>query len=96
MGNSTRAWDDRANLDATRCPNDRLVFAGYSREREMALYRWATVVLTGPWRPSREQAMQDALASGQAKFVGGNVTLRSFVSIEQLRKDRNRPDGRHS
>jgi hypothetical protein len=53
----------------------------------MPLYRWATVVLTGPWRPSREEAMQDALASGQARLVGGNVVLRSFAKIEEAGED---------
>jgi hypothetical protein len=33
-----------------------------------ACYRYRTAVLVGPWRRSADQALQDAVAAGQAKL----------------------------
>lgn len=58
----------------------------------MALYRGAPVVLTGPWRSSRKQAMRNALASEQTKLPGDNV-LRSSARIEEVDSSNGPQDG---
>ena len=47
------------------------------------MYRWVTAALFGPWRPTREEALRDALAKGQADLVGEEVVPCGFVRIEE-------------
>jgi hypothetical protein len=47
------------------------------------MYRWVTAALAGPWRRQREEALRDALASGQADLVDENIVLCGFVRIEE-------------
>lgn len=49
----------------------------------MLFYRYVTPVLRGRWRPSREEALADALASGQAYLQSGQVRLFAFVRLEE-------------
>jgi hypothetical protein len=47
------------------------------------MYRWTTAALVGPWRPTREEALRDALVAGQADMVGEKVVPCGFVRIEE-------------
>jgi hypothetical protein len=52
----------------------------------MIEFRWATKVLTGPWRVTRNQALLSAMEFGHASLNEGKgsvIMLRSFASIEE-------------
>ena len=49
----------------------------------MPSYRYVTPVLMGRWWPSREQALADALATGQAYVNAQEVRLFEFTRIEE-------------
>lgn len=44
------------------------------------LYRYRTPALVGPWRASRLEAERDAVATGQAEFVGPELRFRWKVA----------------
>jgi len=50
------------------------------------LYRYRTKALVGPWRPTRQQAIEDALRAGQARSdtaSGPDVNWRVEGEIER-------------
>ena len=49
----------------------------------MNCYRYVTPVLKGRWWTSREDALAEALAAGQAYVRGGEVQLFEFVHVEE-------------
>jgi hypothetical protein len=49
----------------------------------MPSYRYVTPVLMGRWWPTREQALGDALAAGQAYVNAQEVRLFEFTRIEE-------------
>lgn len=49
----------------------------------MRHYRWTTAVMIGLWRPTRNEALRDALAAGQAELIGGDILLHGFARIEE-------------
>lgn len=48
----------------------------------MLRYRYRTATLIGPWRESRLQAECDAVAIGQAEFIGSSGQLEWKVQGE--------------
>jgi hypothetical protein len=56
-------------------------------------HRWFTSALVGSWCASAEEALSDALQSGQAvrnPAPNGAIVLRSFAAME-VREPRSRP-----
>jgi hypothetical protein len=51
----------------------------------MRAFRYLTPVLKGRWWPSREQALADALAAGQAYVRAHEVRLFEFTKVEEQR-----------
>jgi hypothetical protein len=49
----------------------------------MGFFRYVTPVLKGPWRRSREEALADALAAGQAYLRYGDVCPFEFTEVEE-------------
>jgi hypothetical protein len=49
----------------------------------MGCFRYVTPVLKGRWWPSREEALAEALAAGQAFVASGEVRLFEFASLEE-------------
>jgi hypothetical protein len=46
-------------------------------------YRYVTPVLKGRWHASRDEALAEALAAGQAYVRSGEVQLFAFTHIEE-------------
>jgi hypothetical protein len=49
----------------------------------MGFYRYVTPVLKGRWRNTREEALAEALAAGQAYLSLGEVRLFEFARLEE-------------
>ena len=49
----------------------------------MGRFRYVTPALKGRWWPTREEALADALASGQAYHKGGETLLFEFTTLEE-------------
>jgi hypothetical protein len=49
----------------------------------MSCFRYVTPALRGRWRPTREEALSDALLAGQAYMQEGQVVLFKFTWIEE-------------
>ncbi len=54
----------------------------------MTLYRYRTPVLAGPWREGPDQALEDALKAGQARFDASGQQISMLIgrieAAEQL------------
>ena len=49
----------------------------------MDSFRYVTPALKGRWWPSREEALADALAAGQAYVRGHEMRLFEFTQVEE-------------
>jgi len=61
----------------------------------MGAYRYVTPALKGRWHRSRNEALAEALAAGQAYFRSGEVQPFEFTRIEE-RLSEAPPLSRHS